>query len=180
MASYQSRDSNDGCKRLLLRNPSESSATPSSKTSHGSLVMTRNPSSVFLIVTSSAVTRNSFGSRIAWLLPFLNTFAVFNAFDIYQMILFGTRNSLTGHRNRRILLQQETSRSRSISFLNATPYRPSTECFILPPKRLSRGVLSISISASLRLSGRFPWHCLAASRDLFPGRGAPKAQRLFG
>src|SRR5262249_1129926 len=71
----QSRDSNLGCTRSPTRNVSESCSTPSKKISQGSLVSTRNPSPVRLRWTVSASTRNSFGSRIAWLRPVRNTLA---------------------------------------------------------------------------------------------------------
>lgn len=68
------RDSKGGCNRRSM-NPSGSSRHPSTNISQGSRSITRNPSAVFLRCTSRPPTRNSKGSRMAWLRPCMNTFA---------------------------------------------------------------------------------------------------------
>src|SRR5262245_22000628 len=69
------RCSSSGWTRPDRKKSSESSSTPSKKTSQGSRGMTRNPSRVRLRYTSGTSTRNSLGSRMAWLRPLVNTFA---------------------------------------------------------------------------------------------------------
>src|SRR3989442_367038 len=61
--------------------------------------MMRMPSGTRLRRTSALFTRNSFGSRIAWLRPFINTLAVVVITGIYHMVYYISRSDIVCHRS---------------------------------------------------------------------------------